>query len=191
MPGVNATDGYPTIAASDPPDVPVHMNAVAAYAAARGTRLIGTTAQRTAYAYKKKGLRWFDTSNNTDYIHNGTGWEADSALDTGWVNLTLINGWTALGSETPKFRVKNGYCQLAGRIVGTSSSNTQFATLPVNARHGYGNFIIFPVIYDGEPGNPGLMGGAYVGAGGELVMFQPGSGTRSAISLGSIHFPVG
>lgn len=54
--------------------------------------------------------------------------------DTGWVNLTLGAGWTAINAV--QYRVINGVTYLRGTAVRNSGSNTTIATLPVGARPG-------------------------------------------------------
>lgn len=182
---VDPVDGYPKFLDTGAPDLAVDQTAVAKYAAARGTRLIGTTAQRTAYAYKKKGLRWFDTSDNTEYIHNGTGWEADSALDTGWLTLPLLNSWTQYTSETPKYRVKNGILFMSGRVTSPADSNDVFAVLPALARHAT-SVLVFRTHIDNN------VAGITVSSDGTLAVFTPTSSiVRSGVSLAPISYPVG
>lgn len=183
--GRNPVDGYPIYTDTGMPELGADTTEVAAYAAARGTRLIGTTAQRTAYAYKKKGLRWFDTTNNTEYVHNGTGWEADSALDTGWVTLPLLNSWTRYTSETPKYRVKNGILFMSGRVTSPAGSNDVFAVLPALARHATST-LVFRTHIDNN------VAGITVSSDGTLAVFTPTSSiVRSGVSLAPISYPVG
>jgi hypothetical protein len=66
--------GSPVFLDSDAPDPAVNPSQVAAYAGQVGTRLIGTTAERTAYSYDREGLEWFDTTTKTLYVNNGSGW---------------------------------------------------------------------------------------------------------------------
>jgi hypothetical protein len=58
----------------------------------------------------------------------GTGW-APAGDDTGWITPTLGAGWTAIGSETPRYRKKDGVVFLQGRATRSSGSAAAF-TLP-------------------------------------------------------------
>ena len=131
---VDPVDGYPKFLDTGAPDLAVDQTAVAKYASERGTRLIGTTAARTAYAYKKKGLRWFDTSLDTEFVHNGTGWTNDYRLDTGWVTITAFaSGWSVEAGETFDYRLKNGVVFLRGRLKATAGAGTSALSSPLPA----------------------------------------------------------
>lgn len=66
--------GAPVFLSADAPDPGVNESQVAEYAAEVGTRLIGTTAERTAYAYARDGLRWRDTTDGGEYEYRSGGW---------------------------------------------------------------------------------------------------------------------
>lgn len=66
--------GAPQFADADAPDPAVNPTQVSDYAAQVGNRLVGTTAERTAYPYDREGLRWYDTTLNIEFVHDGTGW---------------------------------------------------------------------------------------------------------------------
>lgn len=77
---IDPVTGSPQFLDGGAPDLAVDQNAVSNYAAKVGTRLIGTTAERTAYAYGRKGLEWYDTDLNTVLIHNGSGWQGITVI---------------------------------------------------------------------------------------------------------------
>jgi hypothetical protein len=83
---LDPTTGAPVYLDSDAPDPAVNPSQVAEYAAQVGTRLIGTTAQRTAYSYARDGLCWYDTTLDREYRHNGTGWVAQPIIKFGYVS---------------------------------------------------------------------------------------------------------
>lgn len=58
-----------------------------------------------------------------------------TAYDTGWVNLTLTNGWAAVGTNTPAYRRIGRTVFLRGRVSGGAASSIA-ATLPADARPG-------------------------------------------------------
>lgn len=66
-------DGHPTFTDEGATDLAVDSNAVAQFAAFVGTRAIGTTAQREAYAYARDGFRWGDRTDKKEYEWND-GW---------------------------------------------------------------------------------------------------------------------
>lgn len=57
--------------------------------------------------------------------------DAEFGGDTGWVNLTLLNGWSSVPGMTAQYRVKGGFVMVHGRVTGGSGT---VATLPVDAR---------------------------------------------------------
>jgi hypothetical protein len=74
------TTGAPVFLDSDAPDPAVNPSEVAGFAASVGTRLIGSTTERNAYAYGRDGLRWYDTTLKTEYRDDGTNWRAELTL---------------------------------------------------------------------------------------------------------------
>jgi hypothetical protein len=84
-------DGHPIFLDTAAPDIKVDPTKASEYAAAVGTRLIGTTAERTAYAYAREGLEWYDTTTNSVWIHNGSGW-VNRARATGQVACPAPGG---------------------------------------------------------------------------------------------------
>lgn len=68
--------GYPIFQPGDAPDTAGNPTEVAKYAAAVGTRLIGTTAERLAYPYEREGLAWFDTTLGFEVEYVGGKWRA-------------------------------------------------------------------------------------------------------------------
>lgn len=54
------------------------------------------------------------------------------AADTGWVPLTLLNGWATSGGQTPVYRVQGVTVCVLGRVNGGVGSLV--ATLPEGAR---------------------------------------------------------
>jgi hypothetical protein len=61
------------------------LTEVAAYAAKRGTRLVGTAAARTSFGYKTEGLLWRDTTDGITYeVYDGE-WEP---IESPWIDYT-------------------------------------------------------------------------------------------------------
>jgi len=69
------TTGAPVYLGTGAPESGGDLTEVAAFAALVGTRLIGTTAERTAFDYAREGIAWWDTDDDTLYVHNGSGWD--------------------------------------------------------------------------------------------------------------------
>lgn len=70
----NATTGAPVFLETGAPEEGADLTTVAAFAAEVGTRLIGTSTQRNAYGYARRGLEWYDTTTNRVFIYSGTAW---------------------------------------------------------------------------------------------------------------------
>lgn len=130
------SDGHPIFVDTDAPDIKVDPTKVAEYAARVGTRLIGSTAERTAYAYAREGLSWYDTDLDAEFIHDGSGWvkawtpqtAAGSVVPTAGAGFTLSNN---------TLYTRDGW--LLGSIdyvkgVGALSHADVICTMPVGAR---------------------------------------------------------
>lgn len=66
--------GRPIFLDGGAPDIAVDPTEVGKYAAEVGNRIVGTTAYRDGYPYKRKGLRAGDTTTNKEYEYTGEGW---------------------------------------------------------------------------------------------------------------------
>lgn len=71
---VDPTTGAKIYLGTGAPDTGADLTELAADAARTGTRLIGSTAERTAYAYGRQGLLWYDTDAGREYRHDGSSW---------------------------------------------------------------------------------------------------------------------
>lgn len=101
------TTGHPLFVDTDAPDIKVDPTKAAEYAGKVGTRLIGTTAERVAYAYARRGLGWYDTTADMDYVHTGSGWVPTIRPAAPFFRLTrdaaafnFTNTWTGLQWDT-------------------------------------------------------------------------------------------
>lgn len=64
-----------------------------------------------------------------EYTTNGTVWRTLVAEeDTGWVDLTLTNGWSVQSGRSPQVRRLNGVVYMQGHVTG--GSDTLIANLP-------------------------------------------------------------
>ncbi|WP_127475048.1 hypothetical protein [Microbacterium sulfonylureivorans] len=125
----NPTTGAPIYLAAAPPDTAVDMTEVAAYAGKVGTRLIGSTAERTAYDYAREGLGWFDTAVDTEYLHDGTNWDA---IFHDWKSWTPTLTGLSLGNGT-----RSGKYQQNGRHVHYALRFTAGSTTSASAAFGF------------------------------------------------------
>lgn len=92
--------GAPIFDDADAPDVAQNPTEAAAFAGRVGTRLIGTTSERVAYAYAREGLRWYDTTVEGEFIHNGSGWVCGDAPRTEVVSRN-ISGTNTFVNQVP------------------------------------------------------------------------------------------
>lgn len=133
---LDPTTGAPEFADADAPDPAVNPSQVAAFAAQVGTRLIGTTAERTAYAYAREGLAWFDTTLEQPFVHNGSGWVfGDGSSDAAAV--TLGSGFATIDFTLTVTR-RAGLGVLHGRVARTSGSGSSVGTIPAGFRPSVG-----------------------------------------------------
>lgn len=125
------TTGAPVFLDGDAPDPAVNPTQVAGYAATVGTRLIGTTAQRTGYAYAREGLRWWDTDVDAEFLHDGSGWNEVYRPATAWsptvTGLTVGNGSLVAVYERHG-RVISGFVTFTA---GTTSAATAAIGIPL------------------------------------------------------------
>ena len=73
-----------------------------------------------------------------------------SVYDTGWVDLTLVNGWTVASGLTPRVRRIGREVHMEGRVTGGSAS--QVATLPSGMAPG--QTLTRTVVNGGHSGSP-------------------------------------
>lgn len=123
------TTGAPQFADGDAPDVAENANEVADFAASVGTRLIGTTAERTDYDYGRVGLRWYDTDEDAEYLHDGSGWVL---WNKPWTSYTpSLSNMT--GTVAAEYQVVYGTVNVAFRLTATTVGTLPKFTLPVTA----------------------------------------------------------
>ena len=179
--GVDATTGAPRFPESDAPQTGADYEEVADFAATVGTRLIGTTTERNAYAYAREGLCWYDTTLDQEFIYTGSGW-VSVWQDTGWVTVSSYStGWAAFGGgEAARWRVRNGVLHVHGRVSGDGSSGATIFNVPAPYRH------TLPV-------NQFVVSGSYtldVTPSGDVRCVVPASGARGGVVL-AFSIPVG
>jgi len=129
----DSTTGAPEFADADAPDLAVNPTEVAAFAASVGTRLIGDTAARTAYAYAREGLEWYDTTTDAIYVHNGSGWKL---WHKNWAAYTpTLTNMSGSPTVTARYAVASGvvFVRLAIALNGANFGTTPKVSLPVTA----------------------------------------------------------
>jgi len=136
----NATTGAPEYDSADAPDTAVNPTEVAAFAAARGNVPKGTTAERTAFAFKEDGAYWSDTDDDSLYRWNGSAWDL-VWRDSGWVTVSSFsNSFTsATAPDTVKYRRIGDVVHVSGVLSrGTAPGSTPLTafTLPAGFRPG-------------------------------------------------------
>jgi hypothetical protein len=114
------TTGSPIFLDSDAPDPAVNPTQVAEYAASVGTRLIGSTAERTAYTYAREGLRWYDTTLDREYIHTGSGWVV-AFIPSEDTSVTFVGIYSSSGASPVRVHVENGRAFMEGIATSTSA----------------------------------------------------------------------
>lgn len=127
----DATTGHPIFADGDAPDVAQNATEVAEFAASVGTRLIGSTSDRTGYSYAREGLRWWDTDEGAEYLYDGSGWKEIYRPLTAWTpsvtGLTVGNG-TLTAQYERHGRIITGFITFTA---GTTSSATAGIGIPL------------------------------------------------------------
>jgi len=135
------TTGAPVFDDEDAPDSAVNPTEVAAFAASVGTRPIGDTSDRAAYAYARDGLAWLDTDTRKEYVHNGSGWVAVWAEETAPGSVVPVAGANytlSLNALYKRGGFLHGSIAFARTAVALTNAETVITT-PVGARpaHAY------------------------------------------------------
>lgn len=146
-----------------------------------------TTAERDAITGTAlyEGLLVYNTTTDQLEVYSGSGWVLVWKYDTGWQPITLNPGWSAYLGETPRYRVKNGMLQLAGRASASAGATVELGVLPAIARH-TSTLMVFRLHYDNG------VAGVTVDSGGLVAVFEPGSAaSRPGISLAQVQYLVG
>jgi hypothetical protein len=127
------TTGAPVFLDSDAPDPAVNPSEVAGYAASVGTRLIGSTTERNAYAYGRDGLRWYDTTLKCEYRHDGASWRPEMSLQKAFTWSRANVDSTAQYPELVEDATNTTESSLASfeRVSGTDPDGVGGVKLPI------------------------------------------------------------
>lgn len=132
----DATTGHPIFDDSDAPDIKVDPTKVAEYAAEVGTRLIGSTAERTGYSYAREGLRWYDTDESAEFLYDGSGWKLWHKHTASYTPTTS----NVSGSPTTaaRYSIAEGvvHVEIEVSLNGANFGSAPSWSLPVNAASG-------------------------------------------------------
>lgn len=120
--------GSPVFLSGDAPDPGVNETQVGEFSAQVGTRLIGTTTERTAYVYAREGLRWWDTTLDREFIHDGSDWRLEGPL-AGVATPTYVGAVWAAHSDALQFCIVGGLVHAEGGFqnVGAGTFNAGLA----------------------------------------------------------------
>lgn len=119
---------------------------------------------------------------------NGTAWTAWAAVgderDTGWVTPTTSSGWGTYAGENVRYRAKNGFVHLSGRVTGTTAAGTLIFTLPTAYRHN----APYPMVFNthSDDGTTVII----VGSDGKVIIASRVGLHRQGVSLAGISFPI-
>src|SRR5690606_28460176 len=119
----------PEFAGAGAPDTAVDLTLLGAFAAQVGTRLIGSTAERTAYAYAREGLAWWDTDDAALYVHNGSGWEL---VFQDWRTYTPVLS-NATGTVAASYQVIGETVHVMFALTVATVTGLPVFSLPVDA----------------------------------------------------------
>lgn len=148
--------GAPQFAGAGAPDTAVDLTLVAAFAAMVGTRLIGTTAERLAYAFAREGLAWWDTDEDALYVHSGTGWLLQFK---DWTSYTPTLG-NMTGTAAAAYQVIGETVNVRFRLTVATMGSTPNLSLPINAVDTSAEFLDGQVMFADVSGGtywPGLL----------------------------------
>lgn len=99
-------NGQPTWVGSDPPNTAATYNELSNFANARGTRSIGTEAQRTAFTnagFARPGYEWWNTDKSVMQVYTGGAWQLVQPLVLGAIGggkILLTTAWLTVAQVT-------------------------------------------------------------------------------------------
>ena len=137
----------PAFPEGDPPATGADYEEVARYAKFRGNSFKGTTAQRTGYAYAAEGHRWYDTTLDQEYLHDGSGWRLWHKLPTAYTPvLTNISGSPTI---TARYSIGGGrvFVSITMTLTGTNVGSAPGFSLPVTSRTPTGSQMLGQALY--------------------------------------------
>lgn len=125
QPEFASTGNTPTFAAD--------LSAVSTYAALVGNTVVGTTAERTAFA-EWEGLFWYDTDLSAALVYDGTDWvELDQAPETGSFSAVSSVDLQTVFEANRHYRVilrvtaASGASTVTARLMSGASANSASA----------------------------------------------------------------
>lgn len=129
----DSTTGAPIFAGTGAPDTGVDLTLLGEFAAKVGTRLMGTTAERTSYSYAREGLEWYDTDLDAVYLSDGSGWQLWHKRSTSYTPTTTnVSGSPA---TTARYSVAAGivHVEIEVTLAGANFGSAPRWSLPVEA----------------------------------------------------------
>lgn len=110
----NSVTGAPEFTDGGAPDIAVDPTAVGAYAADVGNRIVrANLAALNAYAFKRAGLEGVALDTGAAYMHDGTGWTAQSprigmrrSTQTGAISNTVYTDLSSSSFWVEEYRTK-------------------------------------------------------------------------------------
>ena len=179
--------GLPYPAASDSPNGPSQIQALATAIETGFVRPVASASARTALSGISTGLLVAEKDTGNLYVKVAAGWQQinTSVSDTGWLNLTPAVGTTA-GTRGEKYRIVQGVCYFS---IGAIDSNGWTAgqivtTFPAGARPA--QTIGFTALY----GGPEIVQ-VDLATSGQLTVLTNSTATTNVGLVLSGAFPVG
>ena len=119
---------------------------------------------------------------------SGTAWTAWLAVgderDSGWVTPVTGSGWGTYAGENVRYRAKNGFVHLSGRVTGTAAAGALIFTLPAAYRHNAPELMAFATHSD--DGATIIV----VGSDGKVLIASRAGLPRQGVSLAGVSFPI-
>lgn len=172
-----------------PTQTTTDLNEAVKYAEKVGGLLKVTSGQRSSLTASQTKVGWLISETDTGSVYVRTT-DAPQGVplmlaDTGWQDIELNPGWAGRSGEPPRWRVKSGWLQLAGRANGSPGATVELGRLPAAARH-TSSLMVFRVHMDNN------VAGVTVDSGGLVAVFEPGqSAARPGIALAAVSYIVG
>lgn len=111
-------------------DNPIYNTPAGVHVVANSTELAPLRTTMTTAGYPTSDPLYAHRKDTGElYVQetSSSSWESLSVQDTGWINLTLQNGWESVGSNfTPQIRRKGSTVFLRGRVTGGTPGATIF-----------------------------------------------------------------
>lgn len=175
---VDLTTGAPIFADGDAPDAAVNPTQAAAYAAQVGNRLIGSNSDMITYDYARKGLQWFNTTDDILYQHDGSDWKP---IWSDWRAYTPTLTNCSGGTVAAFWRRDAGSIEVSIRHTSPTITGQPAYSLPVEAANSNLEVRATAYLYDASSPSASPVGAVRKGTSTTISPYTIDASTTNAL----------